>query len=271
MPPFPNPAPPDLEGELAYLELGDLFIDPKYQRPIGPRGEKNIRQVIENFSWSLFSPIVVGRRERGKFAIIDGQHRAIAALTHGGITKIPALIINGDASDEAKAFAVINGAVTAIQPTHIWHARVVAGDVDAIRLQRVFDKMNVTILKSPKTEDKMEIGETVAIDAIEGAFRQHGEGILLLALRTIVHTGQGNPGWLRAPIVKGTCRVLQEHPEWYARPDETVRAVQAAGLRNIWNSAQRHRLEAKITVISAYAAMLEKALDRHLNPLAKAS
>lgn len=263
-PPFPSPAPTDAVGTLEWLDLRDLFIDPRYQRPVNARGEKNIRQVIENFSWALFSPIVVGRRPGGRYAVIDGQHRAIAAMTHGGIEKVPALIINGTPHDEAKAFAVINGAITAILPTQIWHARVVAEDGDAVLLSRVLETCGVTVLRYGKSSDQMTRGETVAIDAIESAYRRYGRGALTLALRTVVETApSGNPGYLRSPLIKATCDVLVSNPMFFVDPPGVLTAVRAVGVPALWMRADVRRRETKCTVFAAYSAVLAEALTAY--------
>lgn len=264
MPPFPNPAPPDPVGELLWVELGDLFIDPKYQRPIGANGEKNIRQVIENFSWSLFSPIVVCRREKGCFAVIDGQHRAIAALTHGGIKKVPAYCINGDMHDEAKAFAVINGAVTAITPTQLWNARVMAGDLNAVALNHIFTALDIEILKSPKPESKMSPGETTAINVLEKCFKKYGREVLVLALRTVVNTAKGNPGYLRGPLVQATCMVLHEAPEWVASPEKVLKAIRTVGIKYLWERAELRRKRQTIPSVSAYEIELSTLLKKEM-------
>lgn len=260
-PPFPNPAPTDEPGELAWLEIGDLFIDPRYQRPVGPKGERNIKQVIENFSWNLFSPLVVARREGGRYAVIDGQHRAIAARTHGGIEKVPCLIINGGPSDEAKAFSVINGAVTAISPVQIWHARIVAGDVPAIMLQRVFDAVGVRVLRSPRPNSDMLKGETISIDAFEKAFKIHGRSPFELALRTVVDTKDGNPGYLRGPLIRATTDVLAAHPEWVSRPGDVLKAIRTVGIIYLHDKAQGRK---DLTFFGSYVDELTKLLKREL-------
>jgi hypothetical protein len=266
-PPFPNPAPTDALSQLAWLDIRDLFIDPRYQRPINARGEKNIRQVIENFSWSLFSPIVVCRRSKGRYAVIDGQHRAIAALTHGGIERVPALVINGTLHDEAKAFSVINGAVTAILPTQIWHARVVGEEYDAVMLQRVFSAVGVVILRSSKALGSYNKGETVAIDALEAAYKRYGKGALTLALRTVLDTApSGNPGYIRAPLIKATCEVLVNNPAIFVRADDVLTAVRTVGIPRLWHRAEARRSSTapKLTVYASYAAVLLEALQQEM-------
>lgn len=265
-PPFPNPAPTDAVGELAWVSVSDLYIDPKYQRPINDRGEKNIRQVIENFSWALFSPVVVARRPGGRFAVIDGQHRAIAALTHGGIEKVPALIINGSPSDEAKAFAVINGAVTAILPTQIWAARVVAGDYDAILLSRLLDKVGVRVLKTPKAAKNYLRGETVAIDAIEATFKRYGHAATELALRTVVDTGDGNPSMLKSPLIKATAAVLWDSAKWQKNSAGVLSAISTVGVRNLWARAEKAKHDNHTSYVAAYSEELTKLFTKELGP-----
>lgn len=261
-PPFPNAAVTDAEGELMWVELGDLFIDPKYQRPISANGEKNIRQVIENFSWSLFSPIVICKRERGKYAIIDGQHRAIAALTHGGIAKVPALCINGTAHDEAKAFSVINGAVTAITPSQLWYARVIAGDQNTVLLDRLLNELGIRILRSTLPENKMKAGDTSAIVALEKFYKKFKAGVLTNALKWVMLTGKGNPGYLRGPIIQAHCEILAEHPEWYARQEDLMTAIRSVGIKYLWAMAAQSRQHKKRTQKDAYKDELIKLFGK---------
>lgn len=264
-PPFPNPAPTDAIGELAWIDVDDLRIDPLYQRPVGPKGEKNIRQVIENFSWSLFSPLVVCRRPGGLYAVIDGQHRAIAARTHGGIPKVPALIINGDLSDEAKAFSVINGAVTAISETQIWHARVVAGDSSAIRLNRILERVGVSIPRYAKQSSMLARGETCAIGALEKSFKKDGGAALELALRTVVETRKdGNPGMLRAPIIRASSTAFAARLKWTENPDAVLRAIRKVGVSYLFELAELRKAQEDETMIAAYQVVLEEHLGREV-------
>ena len=62
--------------EIQYVRVTDLVIDDSYQRAIEKRGKRNIQHIAEHFDWAKFSPLMVSSRDDGKFAIIDGQHRA---------------------------------------------------------------------------------------------------------------------------------------------------------------------------------------------------
>jgi len=110
---FETPAVPaaalGAKGELKWINVTELGIDPDYQRPVLYTGRRNVRRMVEGFSWSLFSPLVVARRGRNLYAIIDGQHRALAAVTHGGVKELPCLVLSCPRAEEALALRLVEG------------------------------------------------------------------------------------------------------------------------------------------------------------------
>jgi len=130
-------AVPDLarrQPNLRWVRIDRLAIDDDYQRPLGSSNWKAITRIAENFTWSHFSPLIVAPLPDAHFAIIDGQHRAHAALMRG-IAEAPALVVDLDLSARARAFAAINGQVTAIGPHHVYRAALVAGEPWALAAQ----------------------------------------------------------------------------------------------------------------------------------------
>jgi len=216
-----------IAGEVRWVELRLLRIDPRYQRPIGARGRKNIRHIVEEFDWSLFSPIVVAARPGGLYAIIDGQHRAIAAWTHGGIINVPCLIIVGDERAEARAFAIINGQVTAVMPTQIHAARVMAGEPSALELDKVCQAAGVTVLRTPRGSYK--VGETFAIGALENCLAKYGRDTLITALQCVTETGDGNAGFLNKACIMAFSDVLDRHRDWREAGEALFRGVESSG------------------------------------------
>ncbi len=67
----PGPAP-----MLQWVKVSDLIIDDGYQRPLGKSNWTAIQKIAANFLWSRFQPLLLAPVEGGRFAIIDGQHRA---------------------------------------------------------------------------------------------------------------------------------------------------------------------------------------------------
>jgi hypothetical protein len=70
------------------------------------------------------------------------------------------------------------------------------------------------ILRYPKSWDKIEPGETMAVTIVARMIAKFGEDCAVTTLKTIRETGNGNAGLLRGPIIYGSCEVLHDHPEW---------------------------------------------------------
>ena len=86
---------------LQWLAIKDLVLDPAYQRQIGGRGARKVNRIARAFSWSHFAPVIVTPLEAGKFAIIDGQHRATAAAVVG-FESVPCNIVIADRDEQAR-------------------------------------------------------------------------------------------------------------------------------------------------------------------------
>lgn len=228
-------------GKLAWIPLSKIVIDTKYQRPVAERGARNIGQIVEGFKWAYFSPLVVTKRENGTYAAIDGQHRAIAAKTHGAIGEVPCLIIEADRQIEALAFTIINGQVTSVMPSHIFYARVAAEDPTAVGLLKACETAKVNVLRMPTTVYK--IGDTLAIGTLQTCFKRFGKETLITALQTITETGNGNPGMVRAPIISGTCEVLNENTNWRDAGEKLFKAIERVGVPGLYALAMREQAQ----------------------------
>ena len=226
-------------SSLVWIPIDKLRIDPLYQRPVARRGEQNIRRIVERFSWSLFSPLVVCCRPGGLFAIVDGQHRAIAAKVHGGIPQLPCMIIAGTPEDEARAFAVINGQVTSVLPTQIFYARIASKEPEALAVKEACDAAGVRVLKT--SHGGFKVGQTLAISAIETAYRNVGRDTFITAMMCIVDTGDGNAGYLRAPVIRAMSGALKENPVWRDAGEALFVAIEGAGIRAMYQAAMLKR------------------------------
>jgi hypothetical protein len=71
-----------------WIEVKRLVTDKTYQREISRAGSINVERIAEYFEWAKFSPVIVAPVKGGMFSIIDGQHRATAAMLRG-IEKVP--------------------------------------------------------------------------------------------------------------------------------------------------------------------------------------
>lgn len=198
--------------ELKWIAVADLVVDDAYQRPITRAGQRNIQKIAANFRWACFAPVICARREDGRFAIVDGQHRATAAML-AGVSKIPCLVITAPQAEQAASFAAINGAVTQISRLALHKAALAAGEAEALRIHAVAEAAGVTVMPYPKSELNQQPGETLAIGALALAIRTEGDEVVILALRCVRETKNNLRGGLLAPVITAMCTVVGEVPK----------------------------------------------------------
>lgn len=203
---------------LHWIAIANLRVDPRYQRDLeGVKSAKNIIDIAANFSWKKFAPCVVAETEpdSGIFAIIDGQHRTTAAALRGR-RDVPCLVVDADVREQARAFAAINGNVTAVSTLQMHAARVAAGEDKANAVDEACAAAGVTICRYPVKLDTMKVGETLAVSTLYRQLERYGRTTLVAALSCITKTGDGNPGFVRPQVVEAICSVLNSEPAWSA-------------------------------------------------------
>lgn len=121
---------------LAWLPIGKVSVDAKYQRDTASRRSRNlIEKIAANFRWSRFGVVLAVKHADGWF-VIDGQHR-VEACRQIGIASIPAVVLPHATVEEAAAdFVAINRDRVAVTSLHIHHAQLAAGDPEAKAIER---------------------------------------------------------------------------------------------------------------------------------------
>lgn len=95
----------DSPGEQTYLPKEVLEVDKSYQRNVN---EAKVLRISKEWSWIACNSICVARRS-GRFYVIDGQHRVMAACRRSDIEKLPCLVFDTeDNVQEAKGFIDAN-------------------------------------------------------------------------------------------------------------------------------------------------------------------
>jgi len=204
----PGPAP-----MLQWVAVADLVVDETYQRPIRGAGRKNIAAIAEAFCWSRFAPILVSPVAGGRYAVIDGQHRATAAALRG-IASLPAMVIIAGAMEQAAAFRAVNGQTTRIHALEVHRAAVAAGDPEASEITGICSEAGVTIASHPRVVTRLKPGETLAIGAIRTGLARYGRDVVGLALRCITQSSNNHPGVLSSLVLEAMFAVVGDHPNW---------------------------------------------------------
>lgn len=213
----PSPGTP---ARMQWLPLAALVVDDRYQRTIARAGTPNVLRILAGFDWRKFTPVVVTPVADGVYAIIDGQHRATAALMHPAVTEVPCMVIDVTPEEAAACFAAINGQVTRITQGQLWRARVLAGEPAALEVQAVLAAADARVMAYKAPTNDYHPGDTLALGTIERMVRVHGAPIVITALQAITQTGTGNAGCLTAPLIAALCDLVAATPRWQHQPTQ---------------------------------------------------
>jgi hypothetical protein len=165
-------APP----RMIMVRLDQLFVDEKYQRDLSDRSVRLIHRIVTGWSWRKFNPPIVAERdEPGTYDVLNGQHTAIAAASHGGIAELPVMLVEaGSVVDRAGAFVSHNRDRVVMQASQLLHAEAAAGDEDAQTVLLVCQRAGVTLLRNPPQNGRFKPRDTIAVAVIRRLISKRG-------------------------------------------------------------------------------------------------
>lgn len=199
---------------LTWLQIDMLRIDDSYQRPLGNGNWKHIEAIAAEFDWKNFAPILAAPLEGGLFAIIDGQHRAHAASLRG-FDEVPAMVVPMTRVEQARAFARVNGQVTAITVFHVYKAAIAAGEAWALDARAAVEAAGCRLMTSNSSTANKKPGEIYPI----GLIREHveaGRGEMITAVLAAIAGSRigGDPFAYSNTVLKPLFSVLAALADW---------------------------------------------------------
>ncbi|MFZ4605173.1 MAG: hypothetical protein ACOYM5_02845 [Caulobacter sp.] len=219
-----NPiAPPP---KICWIGVDRLMVDVSYQRAIGRQGRANIQRLVEGWDWNCYKPLSVAPVEDrgGYYEVIDVQHSAIAAATHGSIEMLPCVVlVAADRAAKAKAFLGINRDRVTLTAYALFRAKVAAGDPVAVDVARSLERCGATLVESLQAipDDDFRVGLTAAVGALTSITKRH-TGVRLRRLLTIAVKGEALV--INAGLLMGLNVIVE-------RPDAPTDAQLTAGIR----------------------------------------
>jgi hypothetical protein len=195
------------EPRFEWVGVDRLVVDSTYQRDISVNSHALIRRIVADWDWRRMKPPVVV--EAGEFLhVLDGQHTAIAAVTHGGIARLPVFIVQAEGQvDRAKAFYGHNKDRVALNPMQMFWAAVAAGDEDAQTVQQVCERAGVTLLRNPATQGRFKPGETTAVATIKALCKRR---TAIRARETLQVLVQAQCAPVASDLIKAVDRLLND-------------------------------------------------------------
>jgi hypothetical protein len=170
-------------GELMYLDKTVLEIDHSYQRHA-----KNARvlRLAKRWNWLACGVLIVAKRA-GRYYVVDGQHRLMAALKRSDIERLPCLVFeSAETRDEAVAFRDANKERRPITTFEQWNADLVAEDESTLFAHALITNAGRTPAESAKPTTVR------CLSAIVSAARSTREE-LVRVWPIAVHVCAGNP------------------------------------------------------------------------------
>lgn len=177
-----NPIPPP--PKIAWLALDQLVIDASYQRGLSRRSQAMIRRLVENWDWNCFKPLSVAATGGGRYEIIDGQHTAIAAATHGAIETLPCLVLDAaTVAQRSAAFIGINRERVALTPFALFRAQLAAEDEEALAVGQALAAAGVQLVEVLRYDTDYPAGTVACIGTLLQIVRRGGKPRLTRLLR----------------------------------------------------------------------------------------
>lgn len=208
-------APPPREhgavSQLSWVPVADLVVDRAYQRDMTKESRRHVERIAAEFDWSLFSPVIVAPVAGGRYAIIDGQHRAAAALLVGE-KSVPAMVVVADRARQAKSFAAVNGKVFKMTAQAVFRAALAAGDPSATLAHAIASECGVRVLGYPVAKPQRKPGDTLAAASIQKTLADHGEAPLRLALTAIMASQGDKRSLVHSLNVRALAMLFRNHP-----------------------------------------------------------
>jgi len=197
---------------LDFLPLANLRIDDAYQREITPRGLRTIAAIHNEFDWNRFAPLIVARVPGGDLhVIIDGQHRATAALLRG-FELVPCAIVEASALEQASIFSAVNGTVTPITIFQLFKAARAAKVEWALDIDEACRISGLKPLVYPKAKSDIKPFETMAIGTLRKNIARFGmQEVASSLLSAARQAGADVPGFWSSSTIE------QAIGEWRAQ------------------------------------------------------
>ena len=133
----------DQPGRLMMLDKAALEVDDSYQRSAT---QDKVKRIAAEWSWVACGALVVADRGDGRFFVIDGQHRALAALKLSAVRQLPCVVFQTEGSrEEAGGFLRANRDRKPMTAVQAFAAMVTAGDKDAVFVRHLLEENGMAV------------------------------------------------------------------------------------------------------------------------------
>lgn len=240
---------------LEWIPLGDLRVDGSYQRQLSERSVTLIRRIVEGWDWARVKPLSVVSLPDGTFEVLDGQHTATAAATHGGIDALPCLVApDRSKAEKAATFVGLNRDRVAMTPLATFWAQVEAGDPVAVATAEGAAGGGLSILRKPAGNGVYRSGDTVAVASLRAIATRKGAPGVKRAAQICAAAKLAPAG---AVLLAALAHLLWSREYSGEVPDARIAAIiRTKGWSAIEASAKARRAQTGTTLTMAVAQII---------------
>jgi hypothetical protein len=196
----PVPPPP----KIAWLSIEQLVIDESYQRALSGNGLRLIRRLVETWDWNCFKPLSVAPAADGRYEVIDGQHTAMAAATHGSIEMLPCIVLTAETrAARSAAFVGINRDRVPLTPYALFRAKLAAEDPEAVAVDEALALSGGELVETLRYDEDYAPGVVACVSTLLQIVRRGGKARLARLLKMAIAAEIG-------PVPSGLLKGLEE-------------------------------------------------------------
>jgi len=199
--------PPDLVCEtaafvdeawpvFAWVRTDRLAVDRRYQRGSSRRSARLVERIARGFDPAAFGALIC--RQAGEaIEVIDGQHRALAAMAIG-LPSVPALMLG---KPGAARFLAINFGRVNLTPLQRHRAAAAAGEPAAIEIDRIVAEAGLKL--GVRSGNNPPVGTLDCVGLLGRVLaRPHGPLVLEAVLSALAEAGQEDGAYLAAQVIR---------------------------------------------------------------------
>lgn len=219
-------------GTIQEVALADLKVDPVYQRDLTA---SFVERLAGNYDVVTAGTIVVSRRPDGDLYIVDGQHRAAAAV-RAGETHILAQVVNEPSAEEEARLRLKGNVKRTDRIFEVFRARLASGDETALAIQRILAEFDTQINLTPTLGSGIN-----AVSAVEKLYKLDN-GVSLITVLTMMKKlfGEIRPEIASSDLLKGLTWFLGRHDGDFDM-ERFERLLKLTGPAALGRSARAHK------------------------------
>jgi hypothetical protein len=219
-------------GRIEIVELKQLRIDPLYQRDLIA---DFVEQMADNWDIVTAGTIVVSKRPNGDLFIVDGQHRAAAAV-RAGESHILAQVLDEPSAEEEARLRLKGNFKKTDRIYEVFRARIAAGDPKAKKIKSILKNLDTQINYSPTAESGIN-----AVAAIEKLY-DLDDGVTLIRILSLLKDlfGPISPEYASSNTLKALAWFTARH-ELEIDQERFNRLLKAMGPSALGRSGRAHK------------------------------